>query len=58
MFSTNKKFSEDQIKFVRRSSNNANIQTTETEAAMMVKKSIDYHFYHFGDEDSPSVIKF
>jgi hypothetical protein len=58
MFSTNKKFSEDQIKFIRRSNNNANLQTTETEAAMMVKKSIDYHFYHFGDEDSPSVIQF
>jgi hypothetical protein len=63
MFSTNKKFSEDQIKS-RISNNNANIQTTETEgeneteAAIMVKKSIDYHFYHFGDEDSPSVIQF
>jgi hypothetical protein len=64
MFSTNKKFSEDQIKFIRRSNNNENIQTTETEAeteteaAMMVKKSINYHFYHFGDANSPSVIKF
>jgi hypothetical protein len=63
MFSTNKKFSEDQIKS-RLSNNIANMQTmqtegeTETEAAIMVKKSIDYHFYHFGDEDSPSVIQF
>jgi hypothetical protein len=63
MFSTNKKFSEDQIKS-RRSNNIADMQTTETEAeteteaAIMVKKSIDYHFYHFGDANSPSVIQF
>jgi hypothetical protein len=63
MFSTNKKFSEDQIKS-RISNNIADMQTTETEAeteteaAIMVKKSIDYHFYHFGDANSPSVIQF
>jgi hypothetical protein len=57
MFSTNKKFSEDQIDSII-SINNENIQTTETEAAIMVKKSIDYHFYHFGDANSPSVIQF
>jgi hypothetical protein len=57
MFSTNKKFSEDQINSIILN-NIEDMQTTETEAAMMVEKSIDYHFYHFGDEDSPSVIKF
>jgi hypothetical protein len=57
MFSTNKKFSEDQINSII-SNNIADMQTTETEAAIMVKKSIDYHFYHFGDANSPSVIQF
>jgi hypothetical protein len=61
MFSTNKKFSEDQVKKKKRKEisrveNKGN--ENETEAAIMVKKSIDYHFYHFGDANSPSVIQF
>jgi hypothetical protein len=61
MFSTNKKFSEDQVKKKKRKEisrveNKGN--ENETEAAIMVKKSIDYHFYYFGDANSPSVIQF
>jgi hypothetical protein len=61
MFSTNKKFSEDQI---GRTKTNEKVQTEnketeiENEAAMMVRKSIDHHFYHFGDANSSSVIQF
>ena len=51
MFSTNEKFTGDQNKKV-------STGKEENKGAALVRNSIDHHFFHFGNQNEPSVIKF
>ena len=61
MFSTNKKFAEDQVKPKKgnkKTSTEKEKEEEENEGSALVRNSIDHHFFHFGNQNEPSVIKF
>jgi hypothetical protein len=56
MFATNEKFDENQVHgIVHESDGEKKIQIDST---TLVKNSINHHFYHFGEENEPSVLPF